>query len=152
MPYKQQLPHFHLPDNIKYRSMVNCSIYISWKTKFAILNGKTSKIISVMIVKEWVNSIFFTYWWKDTFGIHPLHMSPKWNTWHYVQSTFLLNLLLKFSFEAPATEDIKHVCDRQTYHWLCKKKKKYTNKPLRVWLFSSNSMLVNMRPCKCQQS
>ena len=120
MPYKQQLPHFHLPDNIKYRSMVNCSIYISWKTKFAILNGKTSKIISVMIVKEWVNSIFFTYWWKDTFGIHPLHMSPKWNTWHYVQSTFLLNLLLKFSFEAPATEDIKHVCDRQTYHWLCK--------------------------------
>ena len=71
-------------------------------------------------------------------------MSPKWNTWHYVQSTFLLNLLLKFSFEAPTMEDIKHVCDRQTYHWLCKKKKKNTNKPLRVWLFSSNSMLVNM--------
>ena len=51
----------------------------------------------------------------------PYIMSPKLNTWHYVQSTFLLNLLLKFSFEAPATEDIKHVCDRQTYHWLCKK-------------------------------
>ena len=52
----------------------------------------------------------------------PYIMSPKLNTWHYVQSTFLLNLLLKFSFEAPATEDIKQVTDKLTTD--CAKKKK----------------------------
>ena len=31
------MPHFHLFDNIKNTSMNNCSIYIRWKTKFAVL-------------------------------------------------------------------------------------------------------------------
>ena len=122
MPCNQQVPHFHLCYNVEYASMINCSIYISWKTKFGILtilNGKTSKIFSVLIDKELIPS-FFSYIDERIYLAYiPYTMSPKWNTWHYVQSTFLLNLLLKFSFEVPATEDVKHVCDRQTYHWLC---------------------------------
>ena len=117
------MTHFHLARNIEYTLMINCSIYISWKTKFAILtilNGKTSKKNSVLIDKELIP--FFSHIDERIHLAYiPYKMSPKWKTWHYVQSTFLLNLFLKFSFEAPATEDIKHVCDRQTYHWLCKK-------------------------------
>ena len=117
------MTNFYLAGNIEYTSMINCSIYISWKTKFdilTILNGKTSKKNSVLIDKELIP--FFSHIDERIHLAYiPYKMSPKWNTGHYVQITFLLNLFLKFSFEAPATEDIKHVCDRQTYHWLCKK-------------------------------
>ena len=73
------MTHFHLAGNMEYTFMINCSIYISWKTKFAILtilNGKTSKK-KFSIDWQRVNSIFFTYWWKDTFGIHSLQNESK---------------------------------------------------------------------------
>ena len=77
--------------------------------------GKPQKNFSI----DWqrVNYIFFTYSWEDTFGIHSLHNE---STMKYV-ALRPEHLFIEFSFEAPATEDIKHVCDRQTYHWLCKK-------------------------------
>ena len=147
------MTHFHFSDNIKYTSMISCSIYISWKTiLFAILtilNGKTSKKISVLIDKELIP--FFSHIDERMHLAYiPYKISPKWNTGHYVQSTFSLNLFLKFSFEAPATEDIKHVCDRQNYHWQCIKNTLINLS--KVWLFSSNSMRVNMSPYKRQQS
>ena len=146
------MTHFYLARNIEYTLMINCSIYISWKTKFAILtilNGKTSKKNSVLIDKELIP--FFSHIDERIHLAYiPYKMSPKWNTGHYVQITFLLNLFLKFSFEAPATEDIKHVCDRQTYHWQCIKN--ILTNLSKVWLFSSNSMRINMSPYKRQQS
>ena len=81
-----------------------------------MLNRKITQKKSVLIDKELIP--FFSHIDERIHLAYiPYKMSPKWNTGHYVQITFLLNLFLKFSFEAPATEDIKHVCDRQTCHW-----------------------------------
>ena len=62
MPYKQQMPHFHLFDYIKNTSMNNCSIYIRWKTKFPVFT--VWKYFNNNFSVDWkrVNSIFFAYW------------------------------------------------------------------------------------------
>ena len=153
MPCKQQVPHFHLCYNVEYASMINCSIYISWKTKFGILtilNGKTSKIFSVLIDKELFPFFFFhilmkgyiwhtflTQWVQSeihgTTSRAPFYWIYFWN--------FLLKLLLRRTLSMFVTDKLTTDCA-----------KKCTNKPLRVWLFSSNSMRVNKSPRKCQQS
>ena len=91
MSYKQQVSHFHLFDMIKNASMNNCSIYIRWKTKFAVL----TKIISVLIEKELIP--FFSHIEKSIHlaYIHITQWAQSKIRVTMSRTLFVLNLLLK---------------------------------------------------------
>ena len=83
------MTHFHLSDNIKYTSMINCSIYISWKTKFAILtilNGKTSKK--------------FQYWLTKSY-LHFFHILMRGYIWHTFLAQWVHNEIRGTTSRAP---------------------------------------------------
>ena len=106
---------------------------------------------------------YFQYWLTKSYFHFFFHILMKGYIWHtfltqWVQSeihgttsrapfywiyfwNFLLKFLLRRTLSMFVTDKLTTDCA-----------KKYTNKPLRVWLFSSNSMRVNKSPRKCQQS
>ena len=119
----QQVSYFYLFDNIKYTSMINCSIYISWKTKFAILTVWKNLKNNFCIDWQQVNSIFHIlmkgYIWH-TFLTQQVQGQIRGSTyrapfnWIYFLN-FLLKLLLRRALSIFVTVKLTTDCAKKIF-------------------------------------